>query len=78
MVHSALFSLPVQDGEVPASTRALLRAYYGPDGHDIHPVEPSHGKGLLNRPVPSNSERRPHPFGQAVSLGSPDCPNVRS
>ena len=78
LAYSALFSPAVQDGEVPASNRALLRAYYSPDGHDIHPVEPSHGKGLLNRPVPSNPERRPHPFGQAVFLGSPDSPNVRS
>ena len=70
---------PVQSScEVPASTRALLRAYYGPGGHAIHPVEPSHGKGLLNRPVPSNLERRPHPFGQVAPVGPSDCSYPRS
>ena len=73
VVHSALFSLADQNGKVPASAGAVLRAPRGPDGHDIHPVEPSHGKGLLNRPVPSNPERRPHPIGQADPLGLSDC-----
>ena len=39
VAHSALFSYAVQHGEVPASDCAVLRAYHGTDGHDIHPVE---------------------------------------
>ena len=73
VVHSALSSVAVQHGEIFASDCAVLRAYHGPDGHDIHPVEPSHGKSLPNHPVPSNPERRPHPIGQAVPLGPSNC-----
>ena len=73
LAHSALSSRAIQHGEIFASDCAVLCAYHGPDGHDIHPVEPSHGKGLLNRSVPSITERRPHPIGQAVPLGPSNC-----
>ena len=78
LAHSALFSQAVQDGEVPASTCALLRAYYGPDGHVIHLMEPPNGKGLFNSPAPSNPQRRPHQFGQTAPVGPPDCSHARS
>ena len=78
LAHSALFSLAIQHGKVRATACVVLRTYHGPNGHAIHPMEPSHGKGLLNRPVPLIPERRPHPFGQAARLGPPDCPDFGS
>ena len=78
VVHSALFSEADQDGEVPASACALLGTYYGPDGHVIHLMAPSHGKSLFNIPVSSHPERRPHQFGQTAPVASSDCSHARS
>ena len=75
--HSALFSEADQDGEVPASACALLGTHYGPYGHVIDPMEPPDGKSLLNSPVPSNLQRRPHQFGQTAPVGPPDCSQAR-
>ena len=78
LAHSALFSPAIQHGEIFASDCVVLRAYHGPDGHDIHPVEPPNGKSLFDRPLSSIPERRPHPIGQAVPLGPPNCPDFGS
>ena len=78
LADSALSSLAIQDGKLAGSARAVRSAPHGSVWLAASGLAPALEKALCERPVPAEQHRWVDQFGQAICLGSPDCPNVRS
>ena len=78
VVHSALFSLPVQDGELSSSVGVVRCSFDRSVRYVADVVAPAVEKRLSARPVPARYPRGVAGFGQDTAVGPPHRQNPGS